>query len=275
MDTISTGNTIGFAYELFEKGILHLEDTGGLELTYGNAEAAIELVKRIANREGLGDMLAEGTKRAAQRIGKGAEAYAIQVKGLEMPGYEPRGAKRQGLAYITSNVGANHNLAYISQEVRGIPRPYPIDRFADEGNIGILISAQDTTALNEIGIGCTFTDGFIPTQNFGHLLASVTGIFKFGSVEYLNKVGERIYNLERAFNVREGFSRKDDVFPSRITTEPLKNAGPSEGQVIRKPDALLDEYYHNRGWDENGIPTPQKLRELGLEGVIKDIRRKG
>ncbi len=117
VDTISMGNTIGFAYVLFERGIISLKDTDGLALTYGNYEAAIELIKRIGNRQGFGDVLAEGTRRAASYIGKGAEAYAMHVKGLELPGYDPRGAKRHGLGYVTSPIGGSHNIGYVSQEI--------------------------------------------------------------------------------------------------------------------------------------------------------------
>ena len=269
LDTISTGNTIGFAYELFEKGIINLKDTDGLNLAYGNHKAAIELIKRIGNRQGFGDVLAEGTRRAASHIGKGAGAYAMQIKGLEMPGYEPRAAKRHGLGYATSSIGASHNIAYCVQEIFGVVRPRPVDRFADEGDTDIVKLIQDRTAMWETGIACIFAEPHV--RLFAAMLASVTGISELGAVEHLFKVGERIYNLERAFNVREGFGRKDDTFPLRITSEPLKNAGPAEGQVLRKPAALLDEYYQFRGWDENGIPTPEKLKELGLNQVIRDM----
>jgi len=270
IDTISVGNAIGFAYELFEKGILSPSDTDGLNLTYGNHEAAIELIKRIASREGLGDVLAEGVKRASLHIGEGADAYAMHIKGLELPAYEPRAAKRHGLGYATSNIGGSHCLGYVIQEIGGVPRPRYVDRFADEGDTDILIHNQNRTALDETGIGCIFAG--IPTALFASMLASATGISEFGDREYLSKVGERIYNLERIFNMREGFTRKDDSFPARMTTEPLKNAGLAEEQIIRNPDALLDEYYQLRGWDENGTPTSEKLRELGLDEIVTEIR---
>ncbi len=265
LDTISTGNAIGFAYELFEKGIINLKDTDGLNLVYGNHEAALELVKRIGNRQGLGDILAEGTRRAAAHISQGAEAYAMQVKGLELPAYEPRGARRHGLGYLTSSIGGSHNLGYSVQEIFGVTQPRPVNRFADKGNTDIVKLAQDRTAMRETGIACSFVPPRMST--FTAMLASVSGIPELGSEEHLFTVGERIYNLERLFNVREGFSRRDDTFPSRITTEPLKNAGPSEGQIFTKPDTLLDEYYEFRGWDGNGIPTLDKLKQLGLKEI--------
>ncbi|MBI4333793.1 MAG: aldehyde ferredoxin oxidoreductase family protein [Chloroflexi bacterium] len=264
MDSISAGVTIGLAYELFEKGIITTKDTGGLELTYGNAAAAMELIKRMGLRQGIGDLLAEGSKRAAARIGKGAEKCAIEVKGMEMAGYEPRGAKRQGLAYATSNIGASHNIAFIEQEIYGVPKPHPVDRLADEGSADVVKLSQDRVATNEVGIGCAFTQGMSPIRHFGQMLSTATGVPEFADPGYIFKVGERIYNLERLFNLREGFSRKDDTLPVRMLTEPLQKAGPSEGQVVRKQDSLLDEFYACRGWDKNGVPTPAKLEELGL-----------
>jgi len=272
LDTISTGNAIGFAYELFEKGILTLKDTDGLNLTWGNHEAAIELVKRIGNRQGLGDILAEGIKRASLHIGKGAEAYAMHIKGMELSAYECRALKRQGLGYATSPIGASHCVGYSLQEIFGVPIPHPVDRLADEGSTDVVKFNQDGLATWETGIGCSFVQAMTLPDMFGRMLVSVTGIPELGAVDHLDLVGERIFNLERVFNLREGLGRKDDAFPLRITTEPLKNAGPSEGQIIRKPDALLDEYYQFRGWDRDGIPTLEKLKELGLEEINKDMR---
>jgi len=267
IDTISTGNALGFAWELFERGILTKEDTDGLSLKYGDPEVMLEMVRRIGNRDGFGDILAEGTKRAAAQIGKEAKAYAMQVKGLELPGYDPRGAKRLGLGYITSNIGGSHTIAYVTQELVGTRYPRPVDRFADTGDADITKLTQDTTAWQETGIGCIFVIPMLRARLFARMLVSATGVVQFGEPGYLFRVGERIYNLERAFNVREGFSREDDIFPQRFTTEPLEKAGPSEGQMIRKPEVLLDQYYQARGWDSNGIPTPGKLAELGLEDI--------
>ncbi|MFC2045641.1 aldehyde ferredoxin oxidoreductase family protein [Chloroflexota bacterium] len=139
IDTISTGSCIGFAYELYEKGILTREDTDGLELTYGNHVPMVSLVKKIAMRQGIGNILAEGTRRAAATIGKGAEDYAIHVKGLEIPAYEPRGAKSQGFNYATSSIGASHCYGYASQEVFGSIDPREVDRFAEEENADIVV----------------------------------------------------------------------------------------------------------------------------------------
>jgi len=271
MDTISAGNAIGFAFELFEKGILTQRDTDGLDLSWGNHGALVELIGKIGRREGLGDLLAEGVQRAAERIGKGAEDYAMHVKGLEIPAYEPRGAKAHGMSFATSNMGPQHNYGYAGQELMSIPIPREVDRFADEGKGDIVKFNQDFCATFEVGIVCVFPFlmYMVTSQSLGQMLLAVTGIPEHGDPDYLGKVGERIYNLERAFNVREGFSRKDDTLPKRMLTEPLKK-GPSEGQIVRQ-DVILDEYYDVRGWTRNGIPTPERLRALGLEDVTKDM----
>jgi aldehyde:ferredoxin oxidoreductase len=271
LDTISTGGCIGFAYELYEKGLLKKSDTDGLELLYGKHEPAIALVKKIAMREGIGNILAEGTIGAAGKIGKGADFYAMQVKGLEMPAYEPRGAKSQGYNYATANIGASHCYGYAAQDIFGAPFPHPTDRF-DEGNADIVIFNQDETAWKECGVACGFSGGWGWGQLFGKLLAAARGIDKFKDDAYLDKVGERMFNLERAFNLREGFGRKHDTLPKRILTEPLHTReAPGEGQIVAHQDEFLDKYYALRGWTKEGIPTEKKLKELGLDYAVKDI----
>lgn len=273
MDTISTGNTIGFAYELYEKGLLTKQDTDGLELTWGNHSAMIDLIKKIASREGIGNLLAEGTMRVAAAIGKGAEAYAINVKGLELPAYEPRGAKCLGFNYATSNIGGSHGYGYAPQEVFSSPIPRQVDRFAEVENADIVIFNQNQRAMRELGIVCAFSGqmGWIP-ELYGKLLLAATGIDQIANPGYLQMVGERIVNLERAFNVRNGFRRKHDTLPQRFLQEPLHTRGaPGEGQMIRALDTFLDQYYKMRGWTPDGIPSPQKLDELGLSYVVKDM----
>jgi aldehyde:ferredoxin oxidoreductase len=273
IDTITTGSTIGFAYELYEKGILTKKDTDGLELTYGNHQAMISLIKKIGQREGIGNILAEGSRKAAQIIGKGAEAYAIHVKGLELPAYEPRGAKSHGFNYATSNIGASHVYGYAGQEIFGSNVPRAIDRFAEEENADIVIFNQHRASQAEVGIACGFSTnwGWIPGI-FVKLLAAATGVEEFGDADFLWKVGERIVNMERLFNVREGFSRKDDTLPVRLLTEPLLTINaPSGGQIVRHQDAFLDRYYQLRGWTADGIPTRKKLEELGIGYMAKGL----
>lgn len=276
LDSISAGVTIGFAMELFERGILGTSDTGGLDLRFGNDQAMITLLRWMAYREGLGDVLADGTKRAAEKIGKGAEKYAIHIKGLELPAYDVRGAKAHGLNYATAYTGADHNRGYAFQEIFGIPVPWAVDRFSYEGKGRLTKWNQDVrTATCDCPTMCAFLlDTALPgnaTQNTSALMEAVTGIKL--SPEEVEKVGERVNNLARAFNVREGFTRADDTFPERLMTEPLK-AGGSKDQVISRDDLkkMLDEYYTVRGWDLNtGIPTRAKLVELGLEYVADQL----
>jgi len=270
IDTISASVAVGFAYELYERGIISKSDTGGLELVYGNGNPALELVRQMVYREGFGDILADGVRQAARKIGKGAEQYAIQVKGLELPGYDPRGAKAHGLNLMTSNIGADHCMGYSSQEIFGVPVPRPVERLAVEFKGELTKINQDMTAFNETGILCSLNtaNGMTPPDIFGRMLASSTGVKDFSDPAYLWLVGERIYNLERMFNVREGFGKKDDAFPKRFSQEPLP-AGPSRGQIFEEGQLLAD-YYQARGWDpDTGIPSSKKLAELGLSFTLK------
>ncbi len=277
LDTISAGVAIGFAMELFEKGILTTADTGGLDLRFGNHEAMVTLVRMIGYREGLGDLLADGVKAAAAKIGKGSEKYAMHVKGLELPGYDVRGAKAHGLNYATAYTGADHNRGYAFQEIFGIPLPYAVDRFAVEGKGKLTKWNQDVRMVTcDCATMCAFLlDMAVPhmaINNTADLMEAVTGVSY--TPDEIQKVGERLNNLAKAFNVREGFTRADDRLPERLMTEPLKD-GASKGNYISKSDLeqMLNEYYGERGWDsETGIPTREKLVELGLEGVADELK---
>lgn len=270
LDSISTGNTIGFAYELYERGIISKADTDGFELTFGNKEPILPLVRKIAYRQGFGDLLAEGTREAARRIGKGAEQYAIQVKGLELPAYHPQGAKAHGLNLLTTSMGADHNAGYGAQEIFNVPVPRAFKRLDVEGKGELTKYNQDITAMMNTGILCNFIVVMIGVtpELYAKLLSAATGVADFASPDYLWKMGERIINLERMFNIREGLGRKDDVFPRRMTEHPMP-AGPSAGQVF-EAHLLLPDYYRERGWDlETGIPTKAKLKELDLDFTLK------
>jgi aldehyde:ferredoxin oxidoreductase len=277
LDTISSGVTIAFAMELFEKGILTLKETDGIDLRFGNDEALMKVLRKIAFRDGLGDLLADGSLAAAKRIGKGTEKYAMQVKGLELPGYDVRGLKAHGLGYATSYTGADHCRSYAFQEVFGVPIPWQVDRFAIEGKGKLTIWNQDVrTVTLDCATMCAFLlDMAVPAtacQNTATLMEAVTGL-SFTPEEVL-KVGERVNNLAKSFNVREGFTRADDTLPERLMTEPLK-AGASKGQVISREDLdkMLDEYYSLRGWDvKTGTPTRAKLTDLGLAYVADALR---
>ena len=270
IDTISTGNAIGFAMELFEKGILTQKEVDGLDLEWGNVKSILTLIEKIGKREGFGELLGEGVKRAAEQIGRGAPYYAMHSKGLELPGYEPRSIKGYGLSYATSNIGGSHMYGRPYPELYGTSEPRPVDRMADEGKGDMIAFFQKQFAGEEVAIVCNFGNtGLIP-RLLGDLLAEGSGYEEFRDPAYLGEVGERIITLERYFNVREGFSRKDDTLPQRMFKEPLLNAGDATGQMIRKMDTLLNEYYDVLGYDQRGIPTPQRIEELGMKKLLED-----
>lgn len=272
LDTIATGVTISFAMELFEKGILTKNEAYGLELRFGNHEAMIQLVHLIAFRQGIGDVLADGVKAAAEKIGRGSEKFAMHVKGLELPAYDVRGAKAHALNYATAYPGADHNKGYAVQEIFGVPIPGETDRLRYENKGNLCKWNQDIQcATADCPTICSFVVLMALMHNgcevVADLMEGLTGL-PFTSDEVF-KVGERVHNLCRAFNVREGFTRSDDTLPERLMTEPIP-AGPSKGALITAADfnTMLDEYYTARGWDlRTGVPTREKLRELGLEYV--------
>jgi aldehyde:ferredoxin oxidoreductase len=273
LDTISMGVVVGFIMELYERGIVTSRELDGLVPVWGDDEALMSLIRKVAAREGVGNILAEGTMRAARVIGRGAEYYSMTVKGLELPGYEPRAAKVQGLGYATSNIGGSHTYGYARQEIAGLRDPREVDRFADEGKGDITGWNQVKKAVEETGILCTFADSNVTPQFIADLFASATGRQDLADPQYIERVGERIVTLERCFNIREGFTRKDDTLPERMLKEPLVNAGPATGQVVARMDVLLDEYYECMGYDKDGIPRAEKLRELGLDYVVDDMEK--
>jgi len=269
IDSVSAGVAIGFAMELYERGILTSKDTDGLELKFGNHRAMIEMLRKIAFKEGLGAILCQGTRKAAEIIGRDTWKYAINIKGLELPAYDVRGAKAHGLNYATAYNGADHCRGYAFQEIFGIPIPEQVDRFAIKGKGKLTKWNQDVrTVTCDAATLCGFLmDMAVPAfacQNTADFASAVTGI-PF-TADDIYKIGERINNLARLFNIREGFTRRDDTFPWRLMNETIK-AGASAGQRISQADldAMLDEYYEARGWDKNGVPTPAKLQELGIQ----------
>ena len=269
IDTISAGVSIAWAMELYEKGILTKKDTDGIELKFGNHAAVIEMLRKISYQEGLGALLGLGTKKASEKIGKGSGDFAMQVKGLEMPAYDVRGAKAHGLNYATSYTGADHNRGYAFQEIFDVPVPEKVDRNATKGKGKLTKWNQDSRSVTcDCAPMCAFLlDMAVPAvacQNTADLVNAVAGT-NFTSDDVW-KIGERLNNTAKLFNMREGFTRKDDTFPKRILTEPIK-AGASKGQLISQKDLdeMLDEYYEARGWDKNGVPSAAKLKELGLK----------
>jgi len=276
IDGISTGVTIGFAMDLFENGILTTENTDGLDLTFGNHEALVEMVKKIGSRDGwLGTALGEGTKRAAEKIGKGADAYACHIKGLELPGYDLRGLKTAALGFAVSFRGACHlrSGAY-SPDVKG-----SVNRFAIEKGRGkIILDNEDVYNVIDSMILCKFSrgtyyDGMDDMTKYYNL---ATGFDL--TPEELTKAGERINNLARLYNIREGVGTRDyDTLPTKIMKVPIPDKGVAHGAVVNQEefDLGLDDYYSVRGWTKNGVPTMKKLKELGLEKYASLVKEKG
>lgn len=251
LDTISTGNTIGCAMEMHQRGFLKEK------MEFGDADKLVELVEKIALKEGIGKELAEGSKRFAEK--HGAKELAMQVKGLELPAYDPRGAQGHALAYATSNRGGCHLRAYmIGPEILGTPAL--VDRFKPDGKADLVINFQNLYAALDSMILCVFTQFALNPSHYSEFVTATTGL-TFTGLD-LMKTGERIWNLERLFNVREGFGKKDDVLPPRFLETPLPEGG-SRGRKVFL-DKMLKEYYHLREWDEEGVPLEKKLKELDL-----------
>jgi len=257
LDAISTGNVVGFAMECAEKGIL-------LDMPkFGDAKGQRKLIEDIVYRRGTGNVLAEGVKKAAERIGQSSEKFAMHVKGLEIPGYEPRSSWGMALAYATSDRGACHQRAFTARaEADGI-----LKRFSTEGVARFVKEVQNERAVAFSLVVCDFMP--LSIDDFIYGLKYAVGL-EFSPKEYL-KVGERIWNLTRLFNIREArISRKDDTLPPRVFEESLP-IPPDGEEKVRLPKEkfkkMLDEYYALRGWDENGIPTKEKLEELDLDKI--------
>jgi len=265
MDTISAGVTVGFAMELMQRGIITEKDVG-FRLTFDNASDAVpRMIEMMGNRSGFGDVLADGVKVAAMKIGKGAERYAIHTKGLEPPAYDVRGMKGHGLAYMTSTRGACHLRAgfYAPELVGKFWKWEGIDRFSP-ANKGFMVSQTENfmCVYDSIGL-CKFSRGFFLIAKLPEVIEAITGMSY--TEDELLKIGERIHNMKGAFNAREGVTRKDWLLPARILEEPIVD-GPSKGSKISvdEMNMMLDDYMKARGWTSEGVPTEEKLRELDV-----------
>jgi aldehyde:ferredoxin oxidoreductase len=275
-DTISLGNVIAFAMECFEHGILSTKDTDGIELKFGNARAMLGLIDKITRRDGIGDVLAEGVARAAKQIGRGADAFAMQVHGQEIPMHEPRLKQGLGIGYAVSPTGADHNHAmhdtyYLKegatiQDLRALEsaaRPLPAnDLSADK--VRMLTAFQNWMHFWDSAVMCMFLPYSV--EQMVALTNAVTG-WEADAREYL-RIGERAATLARVYNLREGWRAQDDTLPARFF-EPFKT-GPLAGVSLPREQfaAATREYYRLMGWDENGAPTRERLRELGVEAVV-------
>jgi len=264
IDTISTGGIIAFVMELYEKGLIKSQDLDGIKATWGNVEALIRLVEKIAKGEGVGKFLQLGVKRISEKYPDSTK-YAMQVKGLEVPGYEPRAAQGMGLCYAVSERGACHLRAYTAGgellgHLGGID-PSSHNRL----KVLYAIDRQDEKAVVDSSVLCFFTLFGLTLKEIYQMIVPCTG-FNYENEMELKILGERVITLARLFNVREGFGKKDDKLPERFLKEPLPE-GPLKGQTVHL-DQMLSEYYSARGWDEEGIPTKEKLKQLKLMEIL-------
>lgn len=264
IDTISLGNTIGFLMECYGKGLISKEDTDGIDLRFGNAEAMVEAVRRAGTVAGrLGELSANGTKRAAEKIGGQSEKFAIHVKGMELPAYDPRAMFGMGLTYARSDRGACHLRPWIAG-AEALNKP-TLDPLSTQGKASKVKVDTDIIAIVDSMGMCQFMTFAIWDDEMYAMLNPLTG-FNWTKEEFL-RIGERINNLTRAFNLREGFSKKDDNLPWRILNEPSPE-GPCKGLTVPL-EPMLSEYYRLCGWDAEGKPKKEKLQELGLDFATK------
>ena len=257
IDTISAGNVCGWAMELYERGILTKKDTESVELRFGNTAAAVALPRLIAQRKGIGNVLAEGVAMGSRIIGKDAARYALHVKGLEYPGYDPRGTFGMALAYATSDRGADHNRAWpVGYDAFG-----KLDPLTPDGKAELCQKDQIKTSVKWSTTMCDFL-----AANLALCARLINAACETSYTEdSLKVVGRRIWTMARLLNQREGFSRKDDTIPPRIYLDPLPEGNP-KGSVVTKEafEKMLTEYYRIWGWDEQGRPTNTTIQELDL-----------
>jgi aldehyde:ferredoxin oxidoreductase len=277
IDTISAGAIIAFAMECYEHGIIDKKDIGDLDLSWGNPDALPELVKLISMREGIGDILAEGVKIASEKLGKGSEEFAIHGKGLEAPAHDARSGKALAVTYGTANRGMCHihpleGMAYDSGKFDfdlvkyGLPDPNTVHRWDEKGKGKSVKILQDGLIIADILNICKFfLYGGLNIDNYADMLSALTG-WEIDGWELI-KVGERVTNLQRLFNMREGFGRNDDLIPERVRKIPSFGIYKDEQRcAIKDYEGMLSEYYEARGWDLiTGKPSKDKLRELELE----------
>ena len=267
LDTISLGSTIACAMELFERGVITTKDTGGVQLTFGNAVAMVEMTRMAGEGEGFGAKLAQGSYRLAESYGH--PELSMTCKKQEMPAYDPRGVQGIGLNYATSNRGGCHVRGYtIAIEV--LQNGAVMDPHATAEKAGLDIVFQNLTAALDSSGACLFSTFGIGGAELAEMLSAATGV-EYSLDEFM-KVGERVWNQERVWNLQQGYTRADDSLPERLVTEPIKT-GPSKGEVSHLGD-MLPQYYAARGWDEDGVPTKAKLEELSLAGMKPPAKAK-
>ena len=255
LDTITTAGTISCAMELVEKGILSEPD-----IKFGNKDILVPLIRKIANKEGIGIELAEGSRKFAEKYNH--PEFSMSVKGLELPAYDPRGAYGHALGYATSNRGGCHLTGYLAaMEIFAAPKK--IARHSTAGKSDLLVLKQHQSAIEDSLVVCAFAGWAVDMEFYVRFLKAVTGLEDTFDVTQLMKVGERIYNLERMYNIREGLSPSEDTLPKRFLEEGLE-AGYRKNPKVPLAQMLKD-YNNVRKWDERGVPTPKKLKELNLK----------
>jgi len=267
LDTISTGATIAFAMEAFEKGLITTEDTGGVELTWGNGQALVAMVEKMGKREGIGELMSRGSKAMAEVLGHNASEFAVHVKGLEPSAHDPRRFFSQALSYGTAARGACHNASWshpyeLAMTMPEIGITEPQNAYQVEGKAAFTATLQNLMCVQDCAVLCRFTQigKAVTVNDVVEWMSLVTG--KDWDVESLMKVGERVFTIKRLFNTRLGISRKDDFLPPRFMT--LNREGEELTNQLPPMGRLLSDYYKHRGWSEEGIPTPQTLSDLGI-----------
>jgi aldehyde:ferredoxin oxidoreductase len=270
MDTISAGSVVAFAMEAYEKEIITRKDTDGIELVWGNGQALVEIIDKMGRGEGIGEIMAQGSRSMAETLGRNAAEFSIHVKGLEPSAHDPRRFFSQALSYGTAARGACHNASWshpyeLVMTMPEIGIPEPVDSYGIEGKAEFTAKMQDMQCASDTLIICRFTQvgKAVNVTNQVEWLNMITG-WGIDISEYM-KVGERVFNLKRIYNTRLGVSRKDDFLPPRFLT--LNRTGEDLNNQLPPMGRLLSDYYAYRGWGEEGVPDPGKLKELGLEKI--------
>jgi aldehyde:ferredoxin oxidoreductase len=278
LDIISAGATIGFAIEAFVKGAITTKDTGGLKLQWGDREQIINLLQLIADREGFGDLLAEGSKKAAEKLGRGTDKFAIHVKGMEVSGQDGRTHRSIALGHATGARGADHLRSLVVVDQLGYEDvaakrwgadklPEIIDPYTEKYKANAVFESENAYCIRDTLIVCWYSVSWPPIfwmEDFARMLPSATGESYFGKVKNLTKIAERQVTLKRLFNAREGITKKDDQLPDRFTKDPMPE-GPGKGQIVDL-EPMLRDYYALRGWDlETGLPTKETVSRLSLD----------
>lgn len=276
LDTGTTGGVIAYAMELYEKGIISAKDTGGLELTWGNAQAIVELVRRIAFREGFGNLLAEGVRGAARQLGPAAEAYAITVKGMDPPTFDPRALKVYNFRYAIASRGADH----LRISAHGA---YELDKLPPAEAAKKLAFWQDVVCIPDMMGICKFPYSFYAESaevTFKKILELIPKAYEAAtglpaSGEAILKAARRVAELERAINVRYGVTPGDDMLPQRFLAEPMPD-GPKKGQINDIFFQIKENFYREMGWDgTTGVPRAGVLQDLSMDEVIQDLTNRG